>query len=520
VTSPAASRRLTVRPPDATATHRGAVQPAARRRRLTAALRRNAPLTALVVVAAVVYSVFALERNGHLQTSAFDLGIYFQAVRGYAHFTAPLVRLKGAHFNLLGDHFEPLVAALVPTYWIHPQPSTLLVDQALLTAASIIPVWRFAARRFGRYPTALLAGSYALAWELQSMLAFDFHSVALAVPLIAFAVERADADRWRAATVCLLLLLLVKEDFGLFLVAFGCYAAVRGRWRRGLVLAAVGIAAFEVTTRVLIPYFAGGPYMYWTYGELGPTLGTAALHLVRHPLTAFKLIFYPWKKTGLLAWVFLPSGLLEFLSPIVLLTIPLLAERVFSNRPSFWVTDFHYSAPLAPVVALAAIDGLGRLRSRLPLRRRRTVTAACCLGLFGAAVGISSHFPFAELSGPSFWKTTRTVRAARAALRVVPRGVPVAATDRLVPQLLTRDRARLLTPDAVCSGWVVADMTALSYPYPWRGVLTAQLGAMQAAGWRRRFSRDGIVVLSRPAGATRLGVAGCPADDPLVAPES
>jgi uncharacterized membrane protein len=486
--------------------------------RLLAGPRAGAAMWLLVAASAVVYCLFSVQLGAQMHTSAFDLGIYFEALRGYAHLGAPLVRLKGVHTNLLGDHFEPLIAALVPTYWLHPEPSTLLIDQGLLTAASIVPVWRFAARRFSARTTALLAGAYALCWELQSMLAFDFHSVALAVPLLAFAVERADADRWRAATVCALLLLFVKEDFGLVLVAFGAYAATRGRWRRGAVLAATGIAAFEITTRLVIPAFAGGPYIYWSYGELGPNLGAALLGLVRHPWTAVRLIFYPWQKAGLLAWSLLPTGLLALLSPVALLAVPLLAERVYSTRAAFWVTDFHYSAPMAPVLALATIDGLARLRDRFPARRRLAGGAA--LGLFTAAVAISAHFPFGWLGEGWFWSTGPNVRALRAALAVVPHQAAVAATDRLVPQLLTRDRVQLLTPDAVCAGWVVANVDVLSYPYPWRGVLDAQLGAMQAAGWRLRFRRAGIVVLQRGPGATPLGVAGCPRVDPLVAPEA
>ena len=129
------------------------------------------------------------------------------------------------------------------------------------------------------------------------------------------------------------------------------------------------------------------------------------------------------------------------------------------------------------------------------------------------------HFPFGWMAGGEFWTTTPAMSALRAALAGVPRGVPVAATDRLVPQLLTRDRPRLLTPDAVCARWVIANVGAWSYPYPALPALDRQLGAMQAAGWTRRFDRAGIVVLHRPPTARNTGVAGCPATDPLVAPE-
>ena len=67
------------------------------------------------MVAGLLYTVLSLAENARLLTYAFDLGVYYEALRGYAHFGLPLVALKGAHYNLLGDHFEPMVTVLVPT---------------------------------------------------------------------------------------------------------------------------------------------------------------------------------------------------------------------------------------------------------------------------------------------------------------------------------------------------------------------------------------------------------------------
>ena len=191
-------------------------------------------LAVIIVVTGLLYTVLAVALNAHLFTYGFDLGVYYEALRGYAHFGLPLVALKGTHYNLLGDHFEPMVALLVPTYWIWPNPGVLLVDQGILVALSVIPVWMFAERRFGLSPgiprltTTSLVATYALAWQLQSLVGSDFHSLAFAVPILAVTIERADAGRWRAATIWALSLLLVKEDLSLIVVAFGVYAFVAG----------------------------------------------------------------------------------------------------------------------------------------------------------------------------------------------------------------------------------------------------------------------------------------------------
>ena len=67
------------------------------------------PLAVIVVATGLLYAVLALAESAHLLSYAFDLGVYYEALRGYAHFGLPMVALKGVHYNLLGDHFEPMV---------------------------------------------------------------------------------------------------------------------------------------------------------------------------------------------------------------------------------------------------------------------------------------------------------------------------------------------------------------------------------------------------------------------------
>ena len=121
------------------------------------------PLMVVLAVTGLAYTVLAFALNAHLQTYGFDLGVYYEALRGYAHLGLPLVGLKGVHYDLLGDHFEPMLAVLVPTYWIWPSPDVLLVDQTVLVALSVVPVWMFSERRFGGGPA--LRGWQRSAWS-------------------------------------------------------------------------------------------------------------------------------------------------------------------------------------------------------------------------------------------------------------------------------------------------------------------------------------------------------------------
>ena len=94
--------------------------------------RRAAHAVAVGVLTAVVaagYCVFALGFYHTFQTSSYDLVIFDQAVRSYAHFEPGISIVKGVHngfgphFSVLGDHWSPILAALAPLYWIYNSPA-------------------------------------------------------------------------------------------------------------------------------------------------------------------------------------------------------------------------------------------------------------------------------------------------------------------------------------------------------------------------------------------------------------
>ncbi|MEF9883012.1 DUF2079 domain-containing protein [Streptomyces sp. P9-A4] len=89
-----------------------------------------------------------------MRLTGFDLGIFDQAVRAYAHFELPRSPIKNVHhefppgFSLLGDHFTPALALLAPLYWLWDDPRVLVLAQAALFAAGVPVVRRIARHCF------------------------------------------------------------------------------------------------------------------------------------------------------------------------------------------------------------------------------------------------------------------------------------------------------------------------------------------------------------------------------------
>ena len=476
---------------------------------------------ALTAAAALIYAVYALIRFRRFLTSTFDLVIFDQGVRGYAHFSAPVSIARGvadggtAHFVLLSDHWSPILAVLAPLYWIHDGPATLLVAQAVLFALAIPPLWAFTRRQLGAPCAYFVSAAYALSLPVMAAITFDFHEVAFVPVLTAVMAERFQAGRRLPAILAAVALLLVKEDMGLLIAGYGVYLLVTRRRWTGLAFLAGGVAATWLASRVLIPAFGGSASFYWAYGEFGRTAGSAAAGIVTHPLHALHVLVTPGVKARTMIGLLVPLGFLPLASPLTLAAVPLLAERMLaSGYPLWWQAKFQYDAFIVMILFLAAVDGAARLQRRwraaglrLPRGKDRgwdrgwapaTVWAAV---VFVAAIGYVPFSPFGQLLHPTYYMVNARMQAADQATARVPSGVEVEAADNLGPRLSGRDTVLLLDGAPRWAPWVVADTKGLDFPFCTPAQQAQEVSFLRAHGYRLVFSDDGYVVLHRPADA-------------------
>lgn len=433
------------------------------RRPVPAAFARHRVLV-LTAVCTSFYALISVSAYAQYLSAGYDLGIFDQAVRAYAHFQAPVSAVKAPGFDILGDHFHPILALLAPLYWVWDNPVMLLLAQAVLIGSSIPVVHRFAARRCGSGWTPLfIAGVYGLGWPLQAMANFDFHEVAFGVPILACAIDAIDRRSYRAAFAWSACLLLVKEDMGMVVLALAIYVAVvqgtpTPRWHLGrltarrpspaaALLALLGIVGFLVATLVVIPRLApDGSFAYWQYSSLGNSPLKAAQTIVTRPWHAAWAFVTPDIKIFTLLALLVPLAFLPLRSPYVIVAVPLLAERFFNDRIQLWLTHEHYNALPWLVLCLAFTDALhtrrivvkGRPHSRS--WRRLVVFVVAAQLFFAYAVWIIED---GMQPGGGLWQrlthwNNAAVMDRRAADADVPSNVCVEAENFLVPHLTQR----------------------------------------------------------------------------------
>ncbi|GAA3492393.1 DUF2079 domain-containing protein [Streptomyces cremeus] len=481
----------------------------------------------------VLYGALSVRRHQLLRTTGYDLGIFEQAVQAYSRLRLPYVPLKGegGTVNLLGDHFHPILAVLAPLYRVFPAAETLLLAQAALLALAVVPLARWAGRVLGRAALHTVALGYGLSWGIASTVAFDFHEVAFAVPLLAFSLEALGRGRHERAVLLAAPLLLVKEDLGLTLAALGGYLVWRGRRTLGFATLLGGVLGTLVITKLLLPALSpSGTYAYGEYVAEGGR-GSLLMTLAAAPLDALR----PEVKAVTLVLVFAPTALLALRSPIALLALPTLGWRLLSRHDYHWETAFHYSAVLMPIVFAAAIDALtpyGRFGPFSPDGTKDNPLAARHLRaslatVLAVTLVLLPSFPFGLVLRKDTWRTPGHVHVARALLARIPDGATVAASNRLVPQLVSRTTVVLFpgypipgrlydtdgTPPPPTSEWILHDsrphpawpLPDGHWPYPPHRQQEELARAQKTYGYRVVAQDDGITLLRRKGPVARDG---------------
>lgn len=458
--------------------------PAATRHELAAA-------GAVALVFAVAYSAYGLVRHRHFGSSAFDMGIFDQVVWHLSRFEAPASSV-GGYPNIFGDHFHPVIALWAPLYWVLPSPSTLIVAQAVLFAAACVPVFLYARHRLTAGPALALTGAYGLFWGIQRAMAFDVHEYAFAPLAVATAVLAVDRQRWTLFWVAAVAVMLTKEDLIPLVGGFGLYLWAHGDRRRGALAITASVAAFALVIGVLIPSLSStGSYVY-----------TSAFGgVMRQPWMLPITMVTPLVKVRTMALWLAPFLFLPLASPLVILVPVIAVERFLSSSPNHWSALFHYSAPLAPILAMAAADGLARI-GRVAAARKgapwsRVLVSSVATVIVLACAFLPGRQPLWRVFDPSHYSAPAWLADASAALALIPSDASVVAQSPVVAHLTHRRRIYMLSTMPVDGDYVITSRNLNVWPLDDIGQLDAIVAARFGATHMKVFDRNGWTVWRR-----------------------
>jgi uncharacterized membrane protein len=479
---------------------------------------------ALVAAGAVAFgaglSALAVLQHRAFWTGRFDVGNLTQAVWSTAHGDVLSVTgLRGQQFSRLGAHFDPLVAAFAPLWWLWPDPSLLLVAQACAVATGAVPVYLLARRHLeAEWVAAGFALAYLLHPATQWLVLDDFHPVALATPLLLWAFWFLDSDRLVPFAVTAAAACLTKEQIGLVVAAMGVWYGVRPARRRiGLAIAGAGTAVSVLAASVVVPHFApgGGSPFAGRYEAVGGSPGGMLETAVTDP-GAIVGAATDGRDLSYLADLLLPLLGLPLLAPLAALTaVPELALNLLSDTRTQTSIHFHYTAGAIPGLMVAAILGAARLRRRFAWARRpegrAIVVSTLVAGILLGPLPVWAHVPFGSDLAAREHVVGHHAGVAARAVRTIPADAAVSATNTLGAHL--SERRRILSfPVLRDAEWIAVDRTRPSHrdqAVAPEAFATA-LARIEASGrFEPVFDEDGILVLRRVR-AGSSGAGGTP----------
>jgi uncharacterized membrane protein len=467
----------------------------------------RALLWTAIAAYAAGFSALSVLRHRAFQTGRFDLGNMVQAVWSTAHgHPLQVTGLRGDEISRLAAHFDPILAAFAPLWLVWPSPDMLLVSQAVAIALGALPVYWLAAKHLGSPRAGLgFALAYLLYPPTQWLTLNEFHPVALACPLLLFAIWFLEEGRFVPFAIFGLLACTTKEEIGFVVAGLGLWwAFARGRRLEGAAVLAAGAAIALIAIEVVIPHFnrAGTSSFFARYSEVGGSPGGIVHTAVTKP---WRLVTTAVTGRGLgyLARLFVPLGLLALLAPILLLAaIPELAINLLSAATTQTSIRFHYTAGVIPILVAATVLGAAYLVRSHPGRAVPLASAALVLAIASnyalGAIPLWRYLPGGQQAQAHAADVTGHDRLALRALRLIPKNAVVSATNTLGAHLSARRRI-LSFPVIQDARWVAADETSPGYADRLAPLPTAvQLSWLRRnPEWRLVFERDGILIFHR-----------------------
>jgi uncharacterized membrane protein len=463
-------------------------------------------LWAAIAAYAAGFGSLSILRHRAFTTGRYDLGNMVQTVWNTAHgHFLQMTSGDGVQISRLAAHFDPILAAFAPLWWIWPSPEMLLVVQAIVVSLGALPVFWLARKHLGTERAGLaLALVYLLYPATEWLTLNEFHPVALACPLLLCAFWYLDQNRLLPFAAFAVVAMTTKEEVGLVVAGMGIWYAVKRRARAGAAIAGAGVLVSALAVAVVIPHFNSGAEssFYGRYDAIGGSAGGIVKTAVTHPWTLFEQAFQH-RDLHYLLHLLVPLSFLFVLSPLALVAfLPEAALNQLSATTTQTSIHFHYLAAGIPPLIAATVLGAAALVRRFPARTGAVLVTAVAVAVAAnwklGAVPLWTVVPGGEDFQAHDWQVTDHDRIAEQAIALVPADAVVSSTNVIGAHLSARRRV-LSLPKLGDATWVVADETRSSYadrvaPLPSAAALVR---LRHNPAWRLVFEDDGVLVFHK-----------------------
>jgi len=396
-------------------------------------------LCALIVVLTLLHTWMQFRLYRGLQYGGPDIALFAEMLTNATRGRGLYCEAFGHHY--FGEHISPMLYVLVPIWWIAPRIELLMLLGALVPLSSAVPLYGLVRVRGG---SRLIAGAMGLAFLLYPSIgrviygaSYGFHVIFFAIPLLLWAFYLFERRRFGWMLVTMAAALACKENVAIVLGAFGLWVFLSDRRRRwGFILLLGCLGYFLLCTQWLVPLFnAQGDYSkYYLYEGIGGSPVGIVRGLFSEPGRVIERLL-SWRTGGFVLALLVPVGLVALRSSVILVAVPTLLFIGLMDNADFASIRFWHQSSILPVIWLAVVFALTKVRTR---PRSGTVTyVLVCAFLTHLVLGFS---PITRN-----WSALRDAIPDRGVLvdhvrGMIPESDTVAATPRFASHFYRHER--------------------------------------------------------------------------------
>ncbi|MEM6294108.1 MAG: DUF2079 domain-containing protein [Myxococcota bacterium] len=428
-----------------------------------APMRRRRATPWVILAAALLVggwlSSIAWVRHDSMQTNTYDLGLFVNAIWNTSQgrwFVCTLVPTG----SILDEHVSLMLVVFAALMKMGLTAKGLLALQAMWLCAGAVPAYLLARRHLGEAGGVVFAAAYLLHPSVHANALWDFHPLSFTPPLVLWMFVWGRTRRLRPAfLLCVLALLMLREDMAFVLLAYAATLWLDGRARRAALVGGIAIA-FLVGLNLAMGQTTSHVSRYADLAARGggglTGLVVSSLFdpsfVLSHALSYGKVVYVGMQGVGVL----LLPALARRRWPLLGVTV---AFSVLATSKHVSNPYFHYTSLLLPIVFGLAPAGASALlvwtRGFGPIATRRR---ALVHGVFAGSLALS--FAYGGLhDNESFRAGFRTPRRTlseaagervawlRGALEGIPDGTSMAVTGRVGPHVAQRPAVYAFPPE-------------------------------------------------------------------------
>lgn len=367
----------------------------------------------------------------------------------------------------LEDHFQPILYLIAPFYWIWENVRVILIIQSFFMVFAGLPLYILAKKvTHNIFFSFSIVIAYLFFIGTQFAILNEFHQIIFAPLFIVLMYYSLEIKNLKIYFLTIFVLLLIKEDLTLFILAVGLGLIFRKPYRRlGIITSFIGFISFLLLLYVVMPRLSvKGVYSHFDFGPAGFTPFDIILKSVSDPIFFVKSMIFPTIKVKTLLISFATYSFIPLLAGVSML-IPLIQDivvRFIYAGPQFtkWSLVNHHATVSAILLAIGAVYGGKKIVTHLSVySKSRYIYNYLGIFIIGSTIAADFifHGPVNSLLKIQFYEKEKWTMDNNEVLLQVPEDASVAAQNNLLPHLTHRENIYRI-PYGLNSEYMVIDL--------------------------------------------------------------